>query len=387
MKAWNPQLYKKKGQSSDIDSNILRNAIDIGNAIVETNNSIIPIFTLRHLSTLSGIEFKLLHSIVAGRGTGVTPYRFFKMKKRKKLNGKQQYREICVPNPNLLSIQKFICKNILNKIKCHESSVAFSKGSSTYDAALIHCEAKWIIKLDIANFFESINEKNVYELFVNLGFTPLLSFEMARLCTKASTPYKGDPKCINASKHNSKKTYKFYNKTKMGYLPQGAPTSPMISNLVSRKLDVGISKISSEYDLEFTRYADDITLSSTGSFSRTKAKEVISKVYSVFRANGFSPNHTKTTIIPPGARKIVLGLNVECSQPKLPKDLKKRIDQHLHFCLHPDVGVLKHTKEKKFDSIYGFKNHLGGLISYAKQIEPLLGSKMYEKFNKVDWPI
>ena len=85
---------------------------------------------------------------------------------------------ICVPEPTLLIVQRWINQRILSHAKPHQASTAFAEGCSIKRAAERHCCARWLIKLDVANFFESISEVRVYRVFVGLGYQPLVSLEL-----------------------------------------------------------------------------------------------------------------------------------------------------------------------------------------------------------------
>jgi RNA-directed DNA polymerase len=104
----------------------------------------------------------------------------------------------------------------------------------------------------------------------------------------------------------------------MGHLPQGAPTSPRIANLVARELDAALMVVAESHGLTYTRYADDLTFSThQHNLNRSAVRDVIGKVCSAIAANGFTPNTAKTTVSPPGTRKIVLGLLVDRDKPRL----------------------------------------------------------------------
>ncbi|MFV4888868.1 reverse transcriptase domain-containing protein [Acinetobacter baumannii] len=80
----------------------------------------------------------------------------------------------------------------------------------------------------------------------------------------------------------------------MGHLPQGAPTSPSLSNLVCRELDKQLTAFSVKNELEYSRYSDDITFSSKNiNFSRKDAIEIIKMVYKILINYGFTPNIQK----------------------------------------------------------------------------------------------
>ncbi|TGN09656.1 hypothetical protein EHS11_11215 [Leptospira ilyithenensis] len=92
-------------------------------------------------------------------------------------------RWIYIPNPQLNSLQYWIQKNILATRTPHFASQAYTKGNSVKKNASIHCNSEWMVKIDIKNFFESISELKLYKVFLNLGYSKLVSFCLARICT------------------------------------------------------------------------------------------------------------------------------------------------------------------------------------------------------------
>jgi RNA-directed DNA polymerase len=108
--------------------------------------------------------------------------------------------------------------------------------------------------------------------------------------------------------------------------------------LAVRDFDQAVTEIADRYGLTYTRYADDLTLSTNEpSFTRDRCREVIGKIYAVMGRAGLSPNVTKTRVAPPGSRKIVLGLLVDGDRPRLPRDFKATMRQHIYFLKRKDA--------------------------------------------------
>jgi len=245
-----------------------------------------------------------------------------------------------------------------------------------------------MFKLDIVNFFESVSEIAVYRVFRGLGYQPLVSFEMARICTRLGTDTMSRRRrrwnCVSG-RCNVICAYAF---DRMGHLPQGAPTSPMLANLAVRDFDMKVSQIADRFGLVYTRYADDLTLSTDDStFDRARIATVVGEIYSAMVSTGLSPNTSKTHVLPPGARKVVLGLLVDRDKPYLPRAFKANLRQHLYYLRRPDVGPAAHTVRRKFVSVVGLRHHIEGLIAFAQQIEPSFAAKCKDELSKVDWPL
>ncbi|RMR37940.1 hypothetical protein ALP36_02005 [Pseudomonas syringae pv. coriandricola] len=391
MSVWRAQPYVNSGQRAGAEPAVLAHAVRYGQSIVRHNALLIPIFTLKHLAVLSATPYVVLREIVGRNATSTKdqPYRIFWIRKRIAKTGEaQRLRTICVPTPILLRVQRYIHERILVHLPVHPASIAYNPGRVMVEDVAIHCGCRWLIKVDIKNFFEAIPEQMVYRVFRQAGYPALISFEMARLCTRVPMPFAREGPFNFALNRPGRYSITSYSKQLQGSLPQGSPSSPLLANLCSRLLDESIEELALRHGLIYTRYADDIALSSGDkSFGRGRARHIIRKVYAIMRDCGFAPNLAKTVVVPPGGRKVLLGLYVDTDRPRLSREFRYKLEQHLHFCLRPDVGAVAHSKRRGFDAVLGFRNHVRGLIAFAIQVDPDYGAKRLSEFNEVVWPL
>ena len=320
-----------------------------------------PILTLGHLAHLTGAQYRYLRQIVSRKRN---PYEAFSVDKRQ-----GGFRVVVIPDPQLMAVQRWITRNILNHVNPHERSFAFAPGTSILQCAQEHCGCRWLLKFDVRRFFESISEDNIFRVFRRMGYQPLISFELARICTRERLPARVQQQArwqYDASKYSE---ILCYQAGILGHLPQGTPTSPMLANLASYRLDCTIQKVAEGYDMVYTRYADDIALSTKREdFSRKDAGEIIGRVYSILRKYRFQPHTAKTHVSPPGARKIVLGLLVDGNRPRLSRDFRNRLERH-HWGIQKH-GLESHATYIGFKSPFSFYHHVKGLVSFAKQVDP-----------------
>lgn len=341
-------------------------------------NSFPTINSLKQLADMTESRYEFLRHIIARQQP--EPYKTFRI--RKKSGG---FRVIAIPDKHLLNVQQWIYRQILSRAQPSSVSYAFESGKSIRDAASVHCGCRWLIKLDFYNFFGSISEIDVYRVFRHLGYEPLIGFELARLCTRLGslTTFQNQQRWHITDRYG---VIKQYHEERMGHLPQGAPTSPALSNMVMLEFDRKVMSLAAKQRLTYSRYADDLNFSTLQkAFSREQAKAFIYEVYRVMRDHGHSPNMCKTTIIPPGARKIILGLLVDTEQPRLQKSVRNQIRQHIYYLKHAEVGPDQHAQRRGYDSTLGLQQYLNGLVSYVSDIDKALGEKYRRELSSVEW--
>ena len=339
------------------------------------------IFTLRHLSKITEVDYSLLRASVERRRE-VANYGMFAIKKRS--GGR---RHIHAVTGGLFRTQQFINAEILQKLRPHPASFAFHADGGIRACASMHCDARWMFQYDLADFFYSVNEADVYTVFVDAGYRPLLAFELARLCTTTRLPEHLRHLLWPNRTNVSKQDYQFYLERSgaIGVLPQGAPTSPMLSNLAAVSLDNELTLYADQHGLVYTRYADDLTFSASEDLPKgLSVGDIHRAVIRSIRKNGFRENRKKTRVAGPGSRKIVLGLLVDGNTPRLSREMYKRIDRHLH-AVHK-YGLIEVAKHEGFDSSIGFHNHLTGLIAFVKDVDSVRWREFYERFTKISSP-
>ncbi len=341
------------------------------------------IFTLRHLSELTGANYWFLHETV-NRMRESSNYRMYAIRKRS--GGRRFIHSVC---SQLLEVQSWINRHILQRCDPHPCSYAFHGSRGIKHCATAHCGAKWIFQFDLTDFFYDISEIDCYKVFRNFGYRPLLAFELARICTTRRLPtwcpraeFHGigsfwiDDEFINFDVPSRRPYVERFGR--LGALPQGAPSSPMLANLAALELDETLYRYATENGLVYTRYADDITFSSSDlHMSRNQIRRA---VISIIRTCGFLEKQSKCRIAGPGSKKLVLGLLVDGDRPRISKETYKRIDRMLHGA--KKFGFESTASHFNFDSAYGFYNHLAGLIAFVKSVDIPRFAEFSTRLNK-----
>lgn len=340
------------------------------------------IFSLMHLAVLTRTRWSDLRNIVRRKGEF---YATFTIGKR--AGGR---RLISAPHHNLRRIQTWIHQNILcspgAQALLHSAATAYRPQASILKNAQPHAGAEWMVKLDIKDFFESISERQVYYVFRKLAYPALLSFELTRLCTRRVPPRKdGLPRVREqlvrwGNWDPDRKGGPYVFEAQVGHLPQGAPTSAMLANLVASDLDARIQPIAARYGATYTRYADDIVLTFAEG-SKEKCALIFRQIAQVIQRSGFRVNRSKSRVVGPGGRKVVTGLVINDVKPRLPRSIKSDIQLAIyHIGKH---GLLSHMERRKSKRPIGYLNHLVGKILYCHSIEPAFSDEAMAKLRQV----
>lgn len=373
---WSPQRYLADGRLRGRPDDVLQEGLGQIRRLRQHAPALPAILTLCHLAQRTKVPYEHLRGIV-GRREGPPNYRTFRIRKRS-----GGFRRISVPEPKLKLVQSWLAQHVLSKVPTHTASHAFAPGCSIVACAERHSGARWLIKMDIADFFGSVTEIQVFRVFRSLGYNALVAFELARLCTDAPfVSAKYQLKSWRADR--PRMAIPLYAQKKLGRLPQGAASSPMLANLVMRDLDRALSELAQRNGLVYTRYSDDITFSTTGHFSKARAMEVVHSAAAQLKRNGLFPNRAKTTLVHPGARRIVLGLLVNEGHPRLSRAFRDRLRQHFFYL--EKFGIQRHMETRKFDSAGGMYRHLRGLIDYANMVDQPYASALLARLNALPW--
>ena len=201
-------------------------------------------------------------------------------------------RKINAPEESLKRLQRRILKRLLGRLEPHSAATGFRKGESFVKNAARHCGREVVIHIDLVDFFPSISAERVEKYFQIIGWNRSSAKTLTRLVTYQDA------------------------------LPQGAPTSPCLSNLVCRSLDSRLSKYLNRYHAVYTRYADDMTISMD---SPDPVRNVIEVVLSIIRSEGFRPHvsrEKKLDVRRKHQRQTVTGMVVN-EKVNLPRETRR----------------------------------------------------------------
>lgn len=205
-------------------------------------------------------------------------------------------RLISAPKRELKAVQRWITREVTEHLPVHGAAHGFLPGRSILTNALVHARASVVVKFDIEGFYPTVTMRRVKGLLRRAGLGEQVATLMALLATESPRQ--------EVVTHG--KTH--YVAIAPRSLPQGAPTSPSITNALCLRLDARLSGLARKLGCRYTRYADDLTFSWPG--GETHVGALMRAVKMIVRAEGFAIHPKKTRVMRKGARQKVTGLVV-----------------------------------------------------------------------------
>jgi retron-type reverse transcriptase len=226
------------------------------------------------------------------------------------------HRQISAPMPRLKRAQYWILDNILAKVPVHEAAHGFMSGRSILTNAAPHVGRDVVINLDLKDFFPTLSWRRVRGKFRGLGYAEGIATLLALICTEPDV----DEVELDGERLFARKGPR--------RLPQGAPTSPALTNLICLRLDKRLAGLAATLGFTYTRYADDMTFSASGE-AAAKVGTLLRAVNDIVAAEGFTVHPDKTRIMRKHRRQEVTGLVVN-DRVNVPRDTLRRFRALLH---------------------------------------------------------
>jgi hypothetical protein len=229
-------------------------------------------------------------------------------------------RLISAPKPELKAAQRWITREITEHLPVHGAAHGFLVGRSIVTNARVHAGARIVVKLDIRGFYPTVTMRRVKGLLRRAGLGEQVATLMALLATESPR----EEVITHGRTH--------YVATGPRSLPQGAPTSPSITNALCLRLDCRLSGLARKLGCRYTRYADDLTFSWHGR-DRSDVGTLLRAVRMIVRAEGFEIHATKTRVMRSGARQKVTGLVVNAAPGRPPARVPRETVRHLRAAI------------------------------------------------------
>lgn len=272
-------------------------------------------------------------------------------------------RLISAPKPDLKRAQRWIARAISERLPVHGAAHGFMAGRSTVTNAAVHAGARVVIKFDIKDFYPTVTFPRVKGLFRKAGYTEQVAIVLALLCTESPR----EEVMLRGKKYH----------VALGprSLPQGAPTSPSITNALALRIDCRLAGLARSLGLRYSRYADDLTFSWHKDPFAPVGK-LMGAVLRIVAAEGFRVHPGKTRVMRSGRRQKVTGLVVNhvegrAASARVPRKLVRQLRAAIHNRAQGKPGKGESLAE------------LRGMAAYIYMSDPVKGRQLLERIGSL----
>ena len=264
------------------------------------------------------------------------------------------------PKPRLKSVQRQILDGIVADIPVHKAAHAFRSQRSVATFAKPHIDKDVVLRIDLRDFFPSIQASRVHGIFRTAGYPRTVCQLLTGLCTNRTWNGATDAPAFCVP-----------------HLPQGAPTSPALSNLCAWHLDCRLTGLAKKFGAKYTRYADDLVFSGDRVFAKQLSRFRVF-VYAIAIAEGFSIRNRKTRVMTQSQRQSLGGVLVN-QRLGISRAEFDRLKAILTNC------VRHGPKSQNRDSHPNFREHLRGRVAWVASVNKRQGARLISLFEKIVW--
>jgi hypothetical protein len=276
------------------------------------------------------------------------------------------------PQPRLKALQRRVLHEVLARFPVHDAAHGFVPGRSPLTGAWDHVLARTVVRFDLEGFFASVVAGRVFGVFRQTGYPEPVAHLLTGLTTHV-TPLAVLREMPEGGAGDER--HRLRRHLSRAHLPQGAPTSPALANLVALGLDRRLAGLARSLGATCTRYADDLTFSSVDGLDPDRLHRAVARIAA---DEGFRLNEAKTRVRGSGARQVVTGLVVN-ERPNVPREEFDRLKATLHNCVrHGPDGQNR-------DGHPDFRAHLLGRVARVESVNPAKGRRLRSSFDAIAW--
>ncbi|GAA2468958.1 hypothetical protein Ahu01nite_001760 [Winogradskya humida] len=261
------------------------------------------------------------------------------------------HRLIEAPKPRLRAVQRRLLDGVLGRIPVHPAAHGFVPGRGVHTFAVPHSGQPMVVRVDLASFFSSVTAPRIYGLFRTAGYPEPVAHALTALTTTRTPADILGGKYLPLLRH--------------AHLPQGAPSSPALANLVAYRLDRRLSGLAARFGMTYTRYADDLAFSGP----RVSAPRLLAALEAVVKDEGFQLRHAKTRVRGQGDRQVLAGLVVN-ERPAVARVEYDRLRAVLHDAARRGLD------EANRDGHADFSAYLKGWVAWVSHRHPGRAAKL-----------
>lgn len=310
------------------------------------------------LAQAMGVTVSSIRFLAFNRRTSKSNhYRRFAIRKKT-----GETRKISAPMPRLKKAQYWIHECILSRVELHQNAHGFRPGRSIVTNATPHVGSQIVVNMDLRDFFPSVSYRRVKGMFRSLGYSEAIATILALICSEPD---------VSEVRMDGRTYYVAQGERK---LPQGAPTSPVITNIICRGMDARLTHIATALGGVYTRYADDLTFSFKDGSANIGT--LLRQVNQVVCDESFTVHPDKTRVQRVGSHQEVTGLTVN-ERVSVPRQRLRQFRAAL-FQIEKDgpAGKKWGRSNDVIAAIEGFAN-------FVKMVEPKKGAALFDRVQLI----
>ncbi|HMJ11343.1 MAG TPA: reverse transcriptase family protein [Polyangiaceae bacterium] len=284
------------------------------------------------------------------------------------------YRLLETPKLRIKRMQRWLLRELLSHVPPEPSAHGFVPRRSVLSFVADHVGKAVVLRLDLEDFFATIAVARVHALFARLGYPHTVAQTLAGLCCVATPEaiLRANPEPDPSERHRAAQ------RLRIPHLPQGAPTSPALSNLVAWRLDRRLSGLARALGLSYSRYADDLAFSGERTLLRRSTRFVV-RAGAIALEEGFRLRYRKLRVMPHTGRQHLAGLIIN-ARPNVPRRDYDALRATLHNAIQHGPDSQNRTGHPDF------RAQLEGRITWIAQTNQLRATRLRTLFDRIHWP-
>lgn len=271
------------------------------------------------------------------------------------------------PKARLKAVQQQIYTGLLHRVPISVAAHGFVTGRSIVTNAAPHVGRDVVVKFDLQDFYLTVGVRRVLRLYRRLGYSREIALWLTALTLSAI------PGNLPLPPGDNFGCWRYRSR----HLPQGAPSSPALANIVASGMDQRLAGLAHTFGATYTRYADDLTFSGDKDFA-SSLRNFIPLVEQIIREEGFRTNRGKRQVLRQHQRQVVAGVVVNEHTNICRRDFD-RLKAVLHRCA--TLGPASQNRDQHPD----FAAHLRGRIAHVAHLNPARGEKLWAAFARIRW--
>jgi hypothetical protein len=284
-------------------------------------------------------------------------------------------RVVAAPKTRLKEIQRRLLRRVLDPIPVHPAAHGCVPGRGVRTALQPHSGARVVVRLDLRSFFPSVAAGRVWGVLRTAGLTEPVAHAITGLTTTV-VPHAFWSSVARPPGEDPGRHRRLGALLAVPHLPQGAPTSPALANLIAFNLDRRLAALADRWEATYTRYVDDLTFSGDLGLGR----KFLDAVGAIVIDEGFTVNDRKTVLLGSSGQQRALGCVVN-DHPAVARTERDALRATLHNC-----AVRGWESQARGRTAEQFRAYLTGRISWVASLDRHQGDRLRAIADHITWP-